>query len=263
MAGVSSPKFEWRYFALVDLIGFSEKVRARSEIASPEKLELIYTALNLVVQESDLGKRGINVEITMFSDTIIVSTPRPTESIQEVEFVLASFLWCIRRIAVLLLQHGFLSRGCIIEDEIFHRQGLVVGPAIIAAHTFESRIANFPRIIIVRKLRDVINGLSRFQKWVRQSDDGPMFLHVLYEFEKFARQVPDVGHRAAEGEEPFKFICRARETISRYLSETRDDPRHFEKNRWFARYMETEVIQLYKGSSWSAWPKAFDIKQYY
>ena len=267
MAGKSTPKYEKRYFALLDILGFSEKVRERSPLASPERLQAIYAEIHKIFDHSELQRdRDINVELTLFSDTVIVSVPSPGSAEpqkEQRELILASFLWCIRSIVLLLLRNGFLSRGCILEGEIFHEQGLVVGPAIIFAHHFESKVANYPRVLIVGDLRSQIGQFQRFTKWVRRDDDGPMFLHVLYEFEKFSNEIPQMGRIDSEKKQAFTFIRNACDTIDRYLTETRDDPRLFEKNRWFARYMEKEIIKKFDKKDWPAWPALFDIQAYY
>lgn len=175
--------------------------------------------------------------------------------------VLSSFLWCTRRIAVILLRFGFLSRGCVLQGEVFHRDNLIVGPAIVASHHVESTLANFPRIMIVGKLRDQLSKLDRFAKWTRKSGDGPVFLHILYEFEKFVDSVDNLGRRSAERADAFKFIHETCQTINRYLTETRDNPRVFEKNKWFAEYMEEAVLKRRDFGSWSAWPKLLTEKK--
>src|SRR5262249_51470964 len=130
----SSSAFEDRYFALIDIIGFSEKVVTKSPLASPQNLDLIYKEIARTICEADLKESGRNVQLTLFSDTIILSTPivvvSGDDDLAELDAVLSSFLWCVRRIAIVLLRFGFLSRGCVLQGEVFHTDSLIVGPAI-------------------------------------------------------------------------------------------------------------------------------------
>jgi hypothetical protein len=254
-----SDAFENRYFALIDIIGFSEKVLAGSPLASPQNLTAIYKEITQTIAEADFSESGRKAELTLFSDTIVLSTPAviPSgEDLSEVEAVLSSFLWCVRRIAIILLRFGFLSRGCVLQGDIFHSESLIVGPAIVTAHYVESTIANFPRIMIYGgDLRNQISKFDRFAKWIRESKDGPVFLHILYEFEKFVDSVENLGRKSAEKADAFKFIQETCATINRYLAETRDRPQHFAKNQWFAQYLEEAVLMRHDFKSWKAWPK--------
>jgi hypothetical protein len=258
MAKGSSDNFEDRYFALIDIIGFSEKVIARSPLASPQSLIAIYKEITQTIDEADLNESGRKAELTLFSDTIVLSTPAVDSSEEDpaqADAVLSSFLWCVRRIAVILLRFGFLSRGCVLQGEIFHSESLIVGPAIVTAHYVESKIAKFPRIMIYDELRNQISKRDRFTKWTRESEDGPVYLHILYEFEKFVDSVKNIGLKNAEKEDAFKFILNTCDTINRYLTETRDKPEYFAKNQWFAQYLEKTVLKRHDFSSWKAWPK--------
>ena len=219
----------------------------------------IYKEIKDTVSDSDLRLQKRPVDVTLFSDTVIVSTPaREDDDAAQTEAVLASFFWCIRRIAVILLRYGFLSRGCVLEGEVFHRDDLVVGPAIVEAHYYESKAAKFPRIMVTGKLRYRVDAIDRLRKWIRNSQDGAAHLHILYEFERFVDSIHDIGRTRATRESAFQFIKETCDTINRYLAETRDRTEHFEKNQWFAHYLNDAVLKRQNFETWTAWPKIID-----
>ena len=54
------------------------------------------------------------------------------------------------RLIVDLLHMGFLTRGAIVVGDLYHRDNIIFGPALVEAHTIESREAFYPRVIVSR-----------------------------------------------------------------------------------------------------------------
>jgi hypothetical protein len=55
------------------------------------------------------------------------------------------------RLIVDLLHMGFLTRGAIVVGDLFHRDNVIFGPALLEAYQIESREAFYPRIIVSNK----------------------------------------------------------------------------------------------------------------
>lgn len=239
-------KYEQRWFAFIDVLGFAERVISRH--AESEQLPAILRELRAEMQSSAREFKehtGLELTVTLLSDTVIASAP-------EQDNALNHFFWCLRRIANLLLSKKFLVRGCVLSDKIYHDDQIIVGPAIVHAYRYESKIARFPRLAIIGKLRQHCISDPSVSGFIRQSRDGPWYLHTLREYEKFASKADALGIETTD----FRFILDARDFLSEQLRETADQPTLYEKLHWFASYFDDTVIEMYKGHLHKQhWPK--------
>ena len=87
--------------------------------------------------------------------------------------------------------------------------------------------------------REVAEDVKRYQAadpkygdYVRQSDDGPYFLHAL-EFIKSNLDARENDDDRSTQAEHFNAVARR---IQLRFDEFVDNPQHFEKVKWFARY---------------------------
>ena len=55
-------------------------------------------------------------------------------------------------VAMNALSCGFLTRGGATLDKLYHKEGVVFGPAMVESYSIESRIAVYPRIVVSPKL---------------------------------------------------------------------------------------------------------------
>lgn len=70
--------------------------------------------------------------------------------------------------AILVWQHNILLRGALTIGEIYHDENMVFGPAMVEAYELESKVAEFPRIILHDKIE------ADYEQWlteVRATDD--------------------------------------------------------------------------------------------
>jgi hypothetical protein len=255
-------QYEDRYVALIDIIGFSSWVLSDKTDTCAATLTAIYAEIRKALLPYEERVSPGWIQATLFSDTIVLSTRvRPGDTRTEHD-VISQFLWCVRKTALILLKHGFLARGCVLEDRLHHDEVLVVGPAIITAHEYESKVAKYPRILVIRTLREKMQQDEKLKMLLRKSADGLRYLHVLHEFQKFFCNVPEIGEQNAEQEVAFRFALESRHTIDRSLSAATDTPEHFEKVRWFADYFNGSVSSVYKAQS-KTWLKPLEIDEYY
>jgi hypothetical protein len=84
-------------------------------------------------------------QITHFSDSILYSIRARKWGEEEV-------VSTIRFITGQILNLGFFIRGGVSQGPLYHSGSLVYGPGIISAYLLESRIANYPRIILEESL---------------------------------------------------------------------------------------------------------------
>lgn len=96
-------------------------------------------------------------------------------------------------IQVNLVNRGILVRGGLTLGYLCHKKGLVFGPGLVEAHHLESKLAQFPRIIVsdtaIEALKEapVLRGegnsfqeeMSYLKKFLRKDEDGLWFLDYL------------------------------------------------------------------------------------
>jgi hypothetical protein len=228
----SSLDYRNMYVCLVDILGFSEFILQKSDSHRVETITKLYNEIAEAAGSAHLAETKIS--ISLFSDTIVLSVASPEieesdGAVDEIEIddLLGPYLWTIRRVALILLRNGFLCRGCIIFGKCFHQDGLLLGPAVVQAHRFEQHVATYPRIIMVESVRETVAGSAKLKKWMRYSDDGPAYLHILYDLERFASDINNLGRKEAQGHESFGIIVQSHKTVQRFLQQTRDKPLYF------------------------------------
>lgn len=84
-----------------------------------------------------------SIEFSFFSDCFAVSAP-----IEHGPRVFGILSWAIDK----LLHEGFLVRGGVALGDLYHRHGIIFGPALIEAHYIEDKRASYPRCLCSGKL---------------------------------------------------------------------------------------------------------------
>ncbi|MFA6140755.1 MAG: hypothetical protein WC684_08530 [Hyphomicrobium sp.] len=253
-------KYEERYVALIDILGFSARILADQSGSGAAELAQIYKEIRGALKPYGGAKRADWISLTLFSDTVVASTlARDDET--DINTI-SEFLWCVRRISLILLSHGFLSRGCALKGRVVHSGDFIVGPAIITAHEYESKVARHPRILVIRDLRKKMERSKHLKQFLSECSDGPRHLHVLYDVEKFFRGVPQIGEAHARQQLSFSYVVAARKTLDDALEETADFPELFEKVKWFANYFNDTIFTAYESPS-KDWPQPIEIGGYY
>ena len=123
---------------------------------------------------------------------------------------------------------------------------MVFGEALIKAHAFETTIVKYPRIMITK---DIVQDARRsekakeFDEFIIPSEDGPSYLHVLWQIEMiFGIYRDNASHKGSENF--IKWYSEIGATIEKKFSKSVDTPKHFEKVKWFADYWNRTVDPL-------------------
>ena len=236
--------YEDRYCAFVDILGFRQLI---SEIAEgripPAHLRIV---LNHVHNPPDIQPshwRSLpDFRSQSISDAVALSTAVRPEGIE-------SLFLNISNLAVRLLPYGYFIRGSIVKGKLYHRDNTVFGEALVRAYDFESKIANFPRVIISRDVELDVElaeragyhgGMQSLRKFVLQADDGPFYLNVLQpSYEQLISECVDNQSKPAAEIQP----CPTQSLLSVIQDELQDrfdasvdDPNIFKKLQWFASY---------------------------
>ena len=247
------PEYDERYCAFVDILGFRQLLAGLPKpydptsgkivftIGEPQELSLI--ALKGVLErihtpqsDDDMAIAQSDFRAQSISDAVAISTARNAYGLSQLFFSLESL--CLD-----LLYEGLFVRGAIVKGPLYHDGKMVFGPALSDAYELESRTVRFPRIMVSREVAFDAERFERegfkddFFERIKQAEDGPLFLHVLRQMEI---------ELAVASRKGGKFDGTDTDELDRYKSIGRmiegrfhysvDNPRHFEKVQWFARY---------------------------
>jgi hypothetical protein len=232
---VVDPTYQERYCAFVDILGFREL------IDSLDQGSMNFGRLRALLQKVQDPYRGppdapfgdSDFRAQCISDAVALSANPNPNGLQHLFFVL-------EQLSLDLLFEGYLLRGAIVKGPLYHDDRMVFGKALIDAYQLESEVVRYPRIMLTRQV--VFDaGNSPIHKilspFIRQSDDGPYYLHVLrlmaHDIAEELKKDPDVD--PSENEQLGYYIAAGNKLRTR-VSEAVDNPRIFEKVKWFARY---------------------------
>lgn len=142
-------KYDKRLVAFVDILGWATAMESNSAAFLYDVLEPLRNQgeiHNEGVRQHLITKFGknvnplfLNTHYSFFSDCFIYSMPVSMGS---------RIYDAISRIVQLLLNKGFVVRGGITLGNMFHRDQIAFGPALVAAYRIESDEAKFARVMI-------------------------------------------------------------------------------------------------------------------
>jgi hypothetical protein len=143
------------------------------------------------------------------------------------------------------LFEGYFVRGAVVRGLLYHDNNMVFGEALTEAYRLESQVAIYPRIMLLRQIKDdaiSYEGPFWLRTHVKQSEDGPYFLHTLKRMEDdIRRELKENAEIDAEESEELNYYVQIERRIGARFIEAADNPRHFEKVRWFARYWNSVI----------------------
>ncbi|MBU3114882.1 hypothetical protein [Clostridium lacusfryxellense] len=138
--------YNGKLLAFIDILGFSNQVKISENdndyAKSIKKVLSYFLALKKDNDNGALSLRDMGKEVTVFSDSIVISYPVTLQS------VLFYMLIDIIHIQLDLLPEKILIRGGVAIGDVYHDGNMVFGPAMNEAYKLESECANYPRIIL-------------------------------------------------------------------------------------------------------------------
>ena len=230
------PKYEVRYCAYIDILGFSELIgQLRTDPARSETVRALLTKIRHPYDENLVGFGDTGFRAQSISDAVAVSTLPTSQGLS----VLCAAL---REISLGLLYHGYFVRGAVCKGPLYHDDNMVFGEALIRAFRLESEIVKYPRIMLTKEVAE--DGLAStyeesFPEHIQQAIDGPYFLHILWRL----RMMLDVRRekQITVPDRDLAYYETMRERLQQRLDESIDNPRHFEKVQWFAKYWNVSL----------------------
>jgi hypothetical protein len=233
--------YEERYCAFVDILGFSQLVRSlKSDTTQFEFLRRLLENVHNPASPRSCQYDDTDFQTSSISDAVAISTAAIPPG-------LSQLLLALEYLVVDLLAQGFFARGAVVKGFLYHKYPMVFGDALIDAYELEHRIARYPRIMITRRVADDYEENKKGDydciSEIMQGNDGPKYLHVLREMEEYAHMPLD-GHnpqldKMVQGKmRQFEQVGR---NIDSRLAQAIDNPRHFEKVLWFAKYWNESI----------------------
>ncbi|HTH95465.1 MAG TPA: hypothetical protein VL550_09540 [Rhodocyclaceae bacterium] len=86
-----------------------------------------------------------DTQVTAFSDSIVISINSRERT------CIHSMIEVATQLQKDFMQIGILTRGGIALGKMFHKDGILFGPAMVEAYTLESEIAVYPRVVVSEK----------------------------------------------------------------------------------------------------------------
>jgi hypothetical protein len=116
------------------------------------------------------SRQGLPPEyIKNFSDLTLMSTPLRRRTRPSLGAIFFQLLGLVHAQVDLIHQEGIVIRGAVTVGDVVKSYRQLFGPGIIDAYRIESKIANYPRIVVERRVLDEINANERL--WVHDRED--------------------------------------------------------------------------------------------
>ena len=166
--------------AFLDFLGATEKMKSEEE--SDVFLQEIYTVYSFAnhVLEKTEEKRDKKLKVKIFSDNIFIAEeieePQDPQKLYDIYTEVEQFSLIVYCEALLSknLMRGAISMGKLYMDDTF-----VFGEALINAHDAESKIANYPRIVVDKSIWSNFE-LPDHEGLVRHDADGELYLSPFW-----------------------------------------------------------------------------------
>jgi hypothetical protein len=248
---MSTVKFQQRYIAFVDILGFTNIVSRMSEEGhlfvtirdSLKSLDLHSRRFReyrrrLNDKRTRIVQKGIapllpnitDLQMTAFSDCYVISEIAPAWHV----------LAAVQTLGASLLKKGILTRGAVVYGDAYHKGRVLFGPEIVEAYKLESEVAKYPRILVTDSVRQAVwgyhNGLCK-GRLLKQDVDGCWFVNVL---------TPPLSSWAAVSDEANDrnartFLRNIRQPLIAELRRERGNLSHLSKVRWLVHRFNEEA----------------------
>lgn len=214
------------FVAFIDILGFSEMVRADCESSGPPKhLERLYDAHT---RASHLLGQDIEAGLIQFSDSIVFSRPFDLSA-------LGGFLLAVATLQRSLLLDGLLCRGGVTFGRHFVKDRFLFSMGLIDAYRLESSLARYPRIVVSENLLQLASPAISLNEFpILREEDGVVFVDYLN---------PDAAA-------PTGALTQAIQSI--LSASAHAGPSVQEKLRWLARYSDHKLSSALSGPVFSA-----------
>ncbi|MGO7175361.1 hypothetical protein ACCT06_15940 [Rhizobium ruizarguesonis] len=231
-------EYRERVVAFVDILGFSALVREADR--DPELRRRIAQALRQVSAlqgpiEGDTSFRAQN-----FSDCLILTADKTASGLWRLLFAIGELTWY-------LLDIGVLLRGGVTIGQAHHDEEIVYGVGVLRAYELESKIADFPRVILDQSVVRVCDEFASVDEIaevyrnsrIARSIDGHYYLDFLLEVSLFNRADP--YDQAVRSHHLFVDGTKIRDQLQQMLDKSASNPKVNRKIRWIVELWNERV----------------------
>jgi len=208
--------YESRVVIFLDILGWGEIVDQSTDI--PESfLRIINVAYNFKAIAEGLNSDGddpFDTRITHFSDSLVISLPEADSRPERLEFFLLGLISATAH-------SGLFVRGGITIGEIYHKEGMVFGPALNRAYELESKHAKYPRILLDENIYKGWTEVQLSTSWRKYRDN-----HYFYDFVRRLQELPCNK----------KHLSPIKSSIESALVKYRNNRKILVKYCWLAKY---------------------------
>ncbi len=142
---MEGPVYTERVVMYADILGFTKAVNEPKAGSVPGEglVRMLHAWKN-----TDPSLTMPDAEFSMLSDSLFMSGGNPNSN------TMREFLRTVGRFQVAMLFNGFALRGGVAVGEVYHKDNIVFGPAVVEAVNLEKRIAVYPRVVLSEAARD-------------------------------------------------------------------------------------------------------------
>jgi hypothetical protein len=175
---MSKTRFEQRYVAFVDILGFSDIVKRM------DAEEHLFTTIRDALWKLSSQSRGFteyrrkkksDIRMAAFSDCYVLS--------EASSFKAWRVLAAVQKLGADFLKEGILTRGAVVLGKAYHEGPVLFGQGVVDAHNWESEVAKYPRIRVSGEVRkhvwDYHEGSSWKKELLKRDVDGFWFVNLL------------------------------------------------------------------------------------
>jgi hypothetical protein len=198
-------RYDKRFVAFVDILGFKDAIlndkvpkliktiqQLRSEAGKKPYILEREDYIVFLAGEDEENKFHDTRQISVFSDLIVISYPVYNE--KNILNNLHKLIHSIYFVQEHLVPYGILLRGGITVGDLYHKDDVCIGPALIRAYELESSIAKFPRTILDKAITDdpQYSGITRAAAtYLEQFRDDFYFITHFKPIRTFFDMYPD------------------------------------------------------------------------
>ncbi len=157
--------YEKRFVLFLDILGFQKIIEETEKKDEPQQdkiNDIIALIEDMKTVLSRMPEQTSKI-VTQFSDSIVVSFKENDRK------EITSFLKSVHELTVKLASKNILCRGAVSYGNVYHKDNVIFGPALVDAYLTESQAAIYPRVIFdksvieIMKSQYVFNGTNNYQ----------------------------------------------------------------------------------------------------
>ena len=233
----TKPVLRQSFCVFMDVLGFASHVAASFKAgegqAALEQFYAIFTQLLKATFNRDQEGKYRTWDVKVFTDNIILGYAFDSWH-AEPEF--GDVADKVGRYQLAMALENFFVRGGMAVGDLFLDANTAFGPALLEAHSLESEVAVYPRVLLSPQVGTYVrqhisfygNGMHAPQNdFVLCDGDGEMFVHYLHHL---IYDMYDSSELDAEG------LFRHKENVIKNMTAHKYDERVRDKYRWVGHY---------------------------